>query len=150
MSYVVGINRTWLALWITGTASVHIALERFDCRHLFGKKIYIVLVNSGTLHAQYHFKKGDSHSRLDPRDLNLETQFLHLETRTLLRIETGESSFEEWVETINLCSRSNVSQLFLLLISQRLTNAWVSFICCSVFPPHWLGMHISSQNGFRG
>ena len=63
-------------------ACIHAALERFDCRHLFGKKIYIALVNSGTLHAQYHFKKGDSHSRLDPRDLNLETQFLHLETRT--------------------------------------------------------------------
>ena len=150
MSYVVGINRTWLALWITGTASVHTALERFDCRHLFGKKIYIVLVNSGTLHAQYHFKKGDSHSRLDPRDLNPWDPILASRNSNILRIETGESSFEEWVETINLCLSSTVSQLFLLLISQRLTNAWVSFICCSVSPPHWLGMHISSQNGFRG
>ena len=45
---------------------MHTALEKFDCTHLFGKKIYIVLVNSGTLHvhAQDPFKKGDRHSCL--------------------------------------------------------------------------------------
>ena len=84
-------------------------------------------------------------SRLKPWDPILASR-----NSNILRIETGESSFEEWVKTINLCLSSTVSQLFLLLISQRLTNAWVSFICCSVSPPHWLGMHISSQNGFRG